>query len=68
MNECCSTCKKKLDLVKYDYSDCGCTHTKYDGYACTIFGSEGLIVHMVGCNPDEGRCEEYSPKEEVTGC
>lgn len=64
MKECCNTCRKKLELVKYDYSQGGCKHTNYDGYACLIFASEGDVVHMVGVNPEIEHCEEWSPKDE----
>ena len=64
MNKCCNTCNKKKDLVRYDYSQGGCIHTSYDGYACMIFAHEGLIVHMTGCDPSTEQCEEYSPIKE----
>ena len=62
MKECCNTCRKKLELKKYDYSQGGCIHSDYEGFACLIFASEGVAIHMVGANPDKERCEEWSPK------
>ena len=64
-NECCTNCKNKMDLVKLDYSGRGCIHTKYDGFACTIFASEGQINHMVGLDPDTGMCECFTPIKEA---
>lgn len=65
MKECCNTCKLKKKLVKFDYSQGGCIHTDYDGYACLALASDGIVVHMVGSNPDDGMCEMYSPREVV---
>ncbi len=63
MKECCSNCKHKMTLTKYDYSHGGCEHTEYEGFACTAFASEGDIIHMVGSNPDKGSCEMFMEKK-----
>lgn len=60
MKESCANCKYNLKLVKYDYSKGGCVHTDYDGYACMAFASEGLVIHMVGDNPETERCEVWT--------
>ena len=52
-----------MTLTKFDYSQGGCIHTDYEGFACTAFASEGEIIHMVGMNPDEGHCEMFMEKE-----
>ena len=60
---CCKTCKLRLDLEKWDYSDIwnqGVPKTKYDGFACLIFVHEGLVVHLIGVNEDRDMCECYS--------
>ena len=59
MIDCCANCKFNLELVKYDYSNGGCIHTKYDGYACMAFASEGQVTHMVGIDPEIGMCEMF---------
>ena len=62
---CCKTCKNRLDLEKWDYSDIqdqGVQKTKYDGFACLAFTHEGLVVHFVGTNEDRDMCECYTPK------
>lgn len=63
VRECCNTCKLKKKLVKFDYSQGGCIHTDYDGYACLALAFEDEVVHMVGHNPEFGMCEMYSPRE-----
>lgn len=63
INECCDTCKYKMKLEKWDYSQGGCIHTDYDGFACTVFGYEGVILHHVGGDSARDRCECYAPKE-----
>lgn len=63
MIECCSACNKYMKLEKADYSDKGCKHSDYDGFACLAFADEGIIVHMVGVNPDKGMCELHSDRE-----
>lgn len=62
--ECCNTCKRKMRLVKFDYSQGGCIHTDYDGYACLALAYEGEVVHMVGEDPATGMCEMYAQREE----
>lgn len=68
MKECCNTCKLKKKLVKFDYSQGGCIHTDYDGYACLALAFEDEVVHMVGHNPELGMCEMYSPREQNKPC
>ena len=60
---CCSNCRHKMKLTKFDYSQGGCKHTEYEGFACTAFASEGEIIHMVGMNPDTGMCEMFGEKK-----
>lgn len=64
MNECCNTCKRKMKLVKLDFSQDGCKETYYDGFACLAFANEGEVDHMFGLDPTRGICEMYSPREE----
>ena len=63
MQECCNTCKRKMKLVKLDYSQGGCIHTDYKGFACLALAYEGEVAHMVGID-GTGICEMYSPKED----
>lgn len=63
MKECCNTCRLKKKLVKFDYSHGGCIHTDYEGFACLAFAYEGEVVHMVGGDPELGKCEMYLPEE-----
>ena len=65
MKECCNTCKLKKDLVKFDYSQGGCIHTDYEGFACLALAFEVEVVHMVGGNPELDIREMYSPREVV---
>lgn len=62
MKECCDNCKLKKDLVKFDYSQGGCIHTDYDGFACLGFAYEGIVSHMVGCDPSTSMCEAFIPR------
>ena len=62
--ESCANCKQLKDLIKYDYSNGGCVHIPYTGFACTAFGSEGVITHMIGLNPNTGYCEMFIPRGE----
>ena len=65
MKECCKTCRKRLDLEKWDYTDVannGVPKTKYDGFVCFAFASEGLAMHSVGGNEEEDMCKMYSEK------
>ena len=64
---CCDTCKYKLQLEKYDYSQGGCKHTVMDGYVCLAFAHEGLAVWMYGNDSSIGKCEEYVEKEQSNG-
>ena len=66
MKECCATCKKRLNLTKFDYSKGGCEHTKLDGYVCLAFAYEGEAVWMVGEDENIGLCECYQEKERET--
>ena len=63
MTECCNNCRLKMRLEKSDYSQGGCIHTDYDGYACLAFANEGVVCHMVGNNPDTGICEMFTAKK-----
>lgn len=59
----CKTCKKRLNITKFDYSQGGCKHTKLDGYACLAFAFEGEVVWMVGANEESDMCECYQPSD-----
>lgn len=61
--KCCATCRKKFDMIRFDYFRGGCVHQDMGGYACTAFADEGQIIWMTGNNPGLDRCEEYEPKE-----
>lgn len=63
MKECCNTCRLKKKLIKLDYSQGGCIHTDYEGFACLALAFEGEVAHMVGGDPELGKCEMYSPEE-----
>lgn len=60
--DCCATCKRRLALNKFDYSEDGCTHSEPEGFACLAFASEGVVVWMVGTDEAAGMCECYEPK------
>ena len=62
VKECCATCKNRMKIVKYDYSKGGCQHTDMEGFACESFVVEGVVVWMVGVDPEKGMCECYMPK------
>lgn len=63
MRRCCETCIFRKDLVKWDYSQGGCVHTKYDGFACLALASEGNVIHMVGIDQHENDgCEMWIAK------
>ena len=65
MKQCCNTCKLKKKLIKFDYSQGGCIHTDCEGFACLALAFEGVVVHMVGDNPETEMCEMYSPMEDA---
>ena len=58
----CDTCKYKRLLVKWDYTHGGCKHTDYPGYACTALAHEGVIIHMIGNDPQKEFCEMYAER------
>lgn len=62
MHECCTTCRKWLNLTMYDYGHGGCEHYKM-GHVCTLLSDEGTIIWMVGNDPGCEVCEGYEPKE-----
>lgn len=62
MKNNCNNCCHNKKLTKNDYSQNGCIHTDYDGFACDVFGCEGQICHMVGLDPETGVCEEFTPR------
>jgi len=62
MSKCCTTCRNRFALTKFDYSHGGCEHTKMDGFICMAFAAEGDAVWMVGLNED-GLCECYERKD-----
>ena len=65
MKECSNTCRFNKRLLKWDYSQGGCIHTDYDGYACLALSFEDVVVHMVGVDPETGMCEMHSPKKDI---
>lgn len=68
MNECCATCKKCHALERWDYSDVrnnGVPKTRMEGFACTCFIDEGIVIWQVGSDPETGMCECYDPKEKT---
>ena len=60
-NECCANCALCKMLEKYDYSNGGCKHSSYDGYACLAFVNEDIVVHIVGADINTEQCECWSP-------
>lgn len=63
MTESCKTCRHRLRLIKYDYSNGGCTHEDItDGFICTCFADEGVATCMIGIDENTGFCECYEPK------
>lgn len=65
MNECCSNCRLRFGLTKFDYSQGGCKHTNMDGYICMAFSDERQAVWMVGEDPEKAMCECYMPLKEL---
>lgn len=66
MNKSCATCKNRLTLEKWDYSDVfhnGVPKQTEEGYACLVFAHEGICVHVVGEDPEKGMCECYMEME-----
>ena len=66
-HECCATCRRRYDLMKFDYSQDGCIHTDMEGYICTAFADEGKMVWMVGEDENTGMCECWEPKIRLRG-
>lgn len=63
MTECCKTCRHRLSLKRYDYSNGGCTHDDItDGFICTCFADEGVAIWQVGTDVNTGFCECYEAK------
>lgn len=58
--ECCATCRGRMDLVKFDYSDDGCGRTDLDGFVCMAFQNEGKAIWMVDVDEEKDHCECYS--------
>lgn len=66
MDECCATCKRRYTLVKWDYTDVrnsGVPKTQMEGFACTCFSNEKIIIWQIRTDPGMGMCECYEPKE-----
>ncbi len=61
MNECCETCRFKLDGERWTYGR-GCKHEKLDGFICLGLEYEGIAIQMVGNDPATGTCENYLPR------
>ena len=64
MKECCKTCIHKFKLEKWDY-EVGCKHSDMEGYACTAYIDEGLIINVVNMNEKNGICECYEKRFRV---
>ena len=67
LNECCVTCKHRLSLEKWDYSNIeknGVPKSTMPGYACMIFASEGTCVWIVGTDPAKEICECYERRKD----
>lgn len=60
--ESCASCKHRCKIERYDYSHGGCEHSEYDGYGCTVFLDEGVVIHMVGLGEKE-KCECWERKD-----
>lgn len=65
MSDSCMTCRHRFELEKWDYSRSGVPKEKVPGFVCDIFASEGLMVNMVGGNPEKDICECYAPRMEA---
>lgn len=63
MKECCAACKKRLELVMFDYQHGGFERHNM-GHACTAFETDGTIIYMVGNDPENDMCESFEPKED----
>lgn len=64
MTESCKTCRHRLRLIKYDYSNGGCAHKDItDGFICTCFADVDVAIWQVGTDVNTGFCECYEPKE-----
>ena len=63
-NESCSTCKHKYKLIKYDYSQGGCTYKDMEGYICMVFAKDRNASWMFGINENTGMCEGYERLED----
>lgn len=66
MEECCATCKRRYTLEKWDYTDVchnGVPKTKMEGFACTAFCDDGIVIWQVGGSDIGSICECYEPKE-----
>ena len=62
--ESCASCKKRLNLTKFDYLPVGgCKHTKLEGFACMAFANEGEVVWMVGIDENNDQCECYQRRK-----
>ena len=64
--KCCANCNfcKRIETWKY-LPNGDVNHTQLPGYACTIFASEGLIVHSVGLDKHNDYCEMFNAKKEI---
>lgn len=62
MSECCKNCGHRMNLIKFDYSQGGCAHSNYEGWACTIFEIEGSVVHMIGLDINKAHCEMWAER------
>ena len=66
MDEGCNNCQYRCDLQRWDYSKVGNGENwkeKIDGFACTAFIDEHIIINMVGI--DDGMCEMYNQRKDL---
>ena len=67
MGECCETCRNRLRLRTYDYTNGGCDHSDAPGFVCLVDMDEGIALWMIGLDPDYGHCEAYERKDDKHG-
>ena len=63
---CCWTCGYHKELERWDYTNVrkqGVPKTD-EGYVCTAFAYEGLVVQMIGNNDDTSYCECWTEATE----
>lgn len=58
----CKNCANRYELWKWDYSQSGVPKKKMDGFICSAFASEGIMIWQVG-NDGNGQCECWWKRE-----